>query len=109
MRFCRETRKHAPNTVAAHLGINVSEYQEIETGKILLTRKQANQLGKLFNVKADYFYQAALQLDLLLTKNEIIKMQKIRIEELKQQLHDLKKSVSNKGTKTIYKPATHLR
>ncbi len=109
MRFCRETHKHTPNTVAAHLSINVSEYQEIETGKILLTKKQARQLGKLFKVKSDYFYEGALQLDLLLTKNEIIKMQKTQIEELKQQLQDLKKSASNNETKNINKPATHLR
>ncbi len=90
MRFCRETQKHTSHAVAAHLGINISEYQEIERGKILLTKKQARQLGKLFNVKGDYFYEAALQLDLLLTKSEIIKMQKIQMEELKQQPHILK-------------------
>jgi len=100
MRFCRETYKQSPDTVAAHLNININEYQEIETGKILLTKKQARQLGKLFHVKSDYFYKAALQLDLLLTKNEIIKIQKEQIEQLKQQLEDLKKTVSNKAKKT---------
>jgi plasmid maintenance system antidote protein VapI len=95
MRFCRETYKQSPDTVAAHLGINISEYQELETGKILLTKKQARQLEKLFRVKSGYFIEAAMQFDLLLTKTEIIKIQKGEIEELKQQLHNLK-SVNKK-------------
>jgi DNA-binding XRE family transcriptional regulator len=107
LRFCRETQKQTPNAIAAHLDINVRSYQEIETGEILLSRKQAHQLGKLFHVKADYFFQAALQLDLLHTKNEIIKIQKGKIEELKQQLLHSKKSVGNKEATIINKPATH--
>ena len=87
IRFCRETYKQRPDVVAAHLGINISEYQEIETGKMLLTKRQARQLGKLFKVKGNYLFEAALQLDLLLTKTEIIKIQKREIEELKQQLN----------------------
>ena len=87
MRFCRETYKQRPDAVAAHLGINIAEYQELEPGKVLLTKKQARQLGKLFKVKSDYFFKAALQMDLLLTKTEIITIQKGEIEELKQQLN----------------------
>ena len=84
--FCRNTQGHTHESVAAHLGISASEYHEIETGAILLTVKQSRQLEKLFNVKADYFYKAALQLDLIWTKTEIIKIQKEKIEELKQKI-----------------------
>ena len=87
--FCRNAQGHTHESVAAHLGISASEYHEIETGKILLTVKQSRQLEKLFNVKADYFYEAALQLDLLWAKNEIIKIQKEKIKELKQKISSL--------------------
>ena len=100
MRFFRETNGHTCKVVASHLDVSVSEYEEIETGKILLTKKQARQLGKLFHVKRDYFYEAALQLDLLLTKNEIINIQKGKIDELKQHFEDLKKTVNSKAKKT---------
>ncbi len=89
MRFCRESQKYPPKAVATHLGINVSEYREIEAGKILLSKRQSRQLSKLFNVKGDYLYEAALQLDLLLAKNEMVTIQKEKIEELKRQLHQL--------------------
>jgi plasmid maintenance system antidote protein VapI len=71
---------------AAKLDITADEYEEIETGKMLITYEQAMQLGKLFKIKGKYFYEAALQLDVLLGKIEIIKIQKEKIEELKRQL-----------------------
>lgn len=89
MLFCRETLGYTSDAVAANLGISLSEYQEIETGELLLSEKQARQLGKLFNVKKDYIYEAALQLDSLLAKTEFIKIQKTKIEELKRQIQDL--------------------
>ena len=110
MRFCRETQKYTLQAVATHLGINLIEYQEIETGKMLLSKKQSRQLGKLFNVKGDYFYEAALQLDLLLAKNEMVTIQKEKIEDLKQQLHELQNPSTSKESKTDnVKPVKHLR
>jgi plasmid maintenance system antidote protein VapI len=92
MRFFRETQKHTPDTVAAHLGITVHEYQEIETGQKLLSEKQAKQLGKLFGVKGQYICEAALQLDLLITRNEMVKIYKAKVEELKEKIQELKNS-----------------
>ena len=91
LRFCRYTQGHTPEVVAAHLSITVGEYYEIETGKTLLTAKQARKLGKLFNAKTSYFYEAARKLDLLLARDEMIKIQKEKIGELKKQVQDLQK------------------
>lgn len=91
LRFCRDTQGHTPEAVAAYLDIPVGEYYEIETGKALLTAKHARKLGKLFNAKASYFYEAARQLDLLLARHEMIKLQKEKIGELKKQIEDLQK------------------
>lgn len=91
--FCRETFQCSPDTIATYLGISISEYQEIETGQMLLTEQQADQLGKLFNVKGYYIYEAALQLDLLLVKDEMVKIQKGKISQLKDQLQELQKAV----------------
>ena len=89
LRFFREIYQHTPESVAGYLDISPGEYKDIETGEILLTVKQARQLGKLYNIKGDYFYDAALQLDLLLAKIEISKIQKTKIQQMLQQLHQL--------------------
>jgi len=46
MLFCRKTHNHDLKAIAAHLGISISQYKKIETGKILITETQARQLGK---------------------------------------------------------------
>ena len=99
MRFCRETHKYSLKKVAGFLGINEIEYTHIETGKTFLTKKQARELGKLFKVKSDYFFKAALQLDLIVAKTEIIKIQREKIEELKQQLYQLQSHQAARNTK----------
>jgi len=78
--------------MAALLGVTTPHYIDIENGNVMLTHKQARQLGKLFNVNGNHFYAAALQLDRLLAKDEIIKVQKYRISQLKLQLHNLQTS-----------------
>lgn len=88
--FCRETFQCSPNAIATYLGISVTEYQELESGGCLLTEEQAMQLGMLFNVKEKYIYEAALQLDLLLVKEEMVKIQKNKISQLREQLQELK-------------------
>jgi plasmid maintenance system antidote protein VapI len=87
----QEIRKHTPETIAEHLGISVAEYMKIETGKTLLTEEQAGQLGKLFKVKSKYIYKAALQLELLLIRNEMLKMQNLKIEELEKRVKELER------------------
>ena len=86
MRYFRETYGHTPTEIAQNLGISPFEYQQIETGQQLLPESQAEQLALLFNVNKDLLLEAAEQLDLLLARNEIIKIQKEKIEQLQQQL-----------------------
>ena len=82
MRFCRETNRYTVKTVATKLGISVDDYIGIETGQILLTEEQAKILGRLYNARTSYFNDAAIQLDLLRTKIEIIKALKSKISSL---------------------------
>lgn len=99
LRFFREMYQHCPESVAGYLHISAGEYKSIETGEILLTVKQARQLGKLYNIKGDYFYDAALQLDLLLAKIEIGKIQKAKIKQMVRQLQQLQSQTANQGRK----------
>lgn len=89
MRFLRDSRGLTPEIIAAQLDIPVTEYMEIETGQRLITVKQAEQLGLLFNVNSEIILEAAEQFDLFLARNELIKLQKEKIGELKQQLQRL--------------------
>jgi transcriptional regulator with XRE-family HTH domain len=76
MRFCRETRRYTVKNVAEKLGVPPEAYREMEKGDLLLTRKQAELLGQLYNADASYFYREAVQLDLLQTRMAIIKIVK---------------------------------
>ena len=82
MRYFRETYGYTPTEIAQNLGISPIEYQQIETGQQLLSESQAEQLALLFNVNKDFLLEAAEQLDLLLARNEIIKIQKEKIDQL---------------------------
>jgi len=88
MRYFRETCGHPVTEIAQCLGINPSEYMEIETGGRLLSESEAEQLALLFNIKKDFLLEAAEQLDLLLARNAIIIIQKEKIAYLRQQLQD---------------------
>lgn len=83
LRFCRDTNKYLPETVAAALGITVNEYRKMETGQKMPTSKQISALEQLFGIRGHYFYLAALQLDLLLTASETVRLQQEMINELK--------------------------
>ena len=82
MRFCRETNRYTVKKVAMKLGICIDDYIGIETGEILLTEEQAKILAKLYNAHSSYFNDEAIQLDLLITKIEIIKALKAKINSL---------------------------
>lgn len=86
MRFCRENKKYTVKFVAGRLGITMKEYRELEKGVILLTRKQAKQLGDIYEVDYSWFYKEAVQLDLLLTRMAIIKVLKWEKDLLTVQL-----------------------
>ena len=81
MRFCRETQGYTPEAVAGRLGISVNQYKAIESGKVLLTARLSRKLGKLYKQKGEYFYAAGLQLEMLRSGNEIIRLYKEKIEE----------------------------
>jgi len=63
----------SPQKVADLLDIPVSLYRDLECGNVLLSYTQAQKLAKLYNTEAKYFYEAAQQLDLLLSSKIIIK------------------------------------
>ncbi len=92
LRFFRELNEYSPNDIANHLGISKEEYHDIETGNALLKDLQTQQLAKLFKIKSDYLKKSAYQLDLLLARNEMIKIQRREIQELNQQIQDLQKA-----------------
>ena len=96
MRYFREIYGHTPTEIAHLLGIPTTEYQEIETGQQLLSESQAEQLALLFNVNKDFLLEAAEQLDLLLARNEIIKIQKGKIEQLQRQFLHVQNTAINK-------------
>ncbi|MHA4811002.1 helix-turn-helix domain-containing protein [Flavitalea flava] len=86
MRFLRESRGFTQKAVAEKLGVSTHFYQEIECGKILLTAKQASQLGELYHAHSSYFSKSAGQLDFLLAKIEQAKILKKDNDRLKRQL-----------------------
>jgi DNA-binding XRE family transcriptional regulator len=79
LRYLRETHQLPIETIAATLGITPEAYSEMENGDLLLNIKQARRLGKLYNVKTNYIFQSAAQLDLLLTSGELIKVLKEKL------------------------------
>jgi hypothetical protein len=84
--FCRETHHYTPEAVAAHLGISVADYLELETRELFITSEQAEQVGRLYNTQSEYFYESAELIDLLLAGNEIIHFQREQIRQLRQLL-----------------------
>ena len=63
----------SPEKVAGLLNIPVSLYRDLECGNVLLNYAQAQKLAKIYHTEAKYFYEAAQQLDLLLSSKIIIK------------------------------------
>lgn len=90
--FCRETHHYSPKMIAHKLGITTKVYFEIERGETLLTYRQAEKLGRLYNTHTNYFYSAAQQLDLLLTRNVILKTATWRIMQLEEKLKTMEQS-----------------
>jgi|SRR5579859_5721400 len=84
--FCRRTRHFSQKELAARLGITTEAYRELESGKTLLTESQARRLGKLYNAPYKYFYEAAQQLDFLLTTQVNLKILKSDNDRLWERL-----------------------
>jgi transcriptional regulator with XRE-family HTH domain len=82
MQFCRETNQYSYSDIARHLGISVREYIELEEGVQLLSCKHTALLGELYHVNGDYFFSAAMQLENIWIKSEIIRGLRAKIERL---------------------------
>jgi len=88
MVFCREQKQYSPETVAAKMGVPVETYIDIEKGNILITQEQARTLGKLYKADYSYFYNEALQLDLLHTRSALLNVLKMENDLLKLEVGD---------------------
>jgi transcriptional regulator with XRE-family HTH domain len=82
MQFCRETNQYSYSDIARHLGISVKEYIELEEGVQLLSSKHTALLGELYHVSGDYLFNAAMQLENIWIKSEIIRGLREKIERL---------------------------
>jgi transcriptional regulator with XRE-family HTH domain len=74
LQYCRQTNGYSNLKVAGLLGISEKEYMEIEKGIALLDRQQAILLSNLFNIESVYFLKEAVQLELLNSQAELIKV-----------------------------------
>ncbi len=83
MVFCRRQKQYSSEMVAAKLGVPTEIYDEIEKGKVLINEKQARALGRLYHADFSYFYDAALQLDLLQTRTALLRALKVENDLLK--------------------------
>jgi DNA-binding XRE family transcriptional regulator len=86
MKYCRISCRIPPSKVAEKLGIDTCTYKAIERGEILITPKQAKELGKFYNLKPNYIFQEAIQTDLLMTKCAIIRILQSKVQELQEKL-----------------------
>ena len=59
--------------IAEELGITPDEYIELETGALAMTPEQAEALAQVFDIDSGPFLESSRQLELLLTREEIIK------------------------------------
>lgn len=86
MLYCRRTRSYTPHQAARLLGVTTVQYLDLESGNVLLDMAQARQLAKIYDSKADLFYEAAQQLDLLLSTRVVIKILKAENDRLRASL-----------------------
>jgi transcriptional regulator with XRE-family HTH domain len=85
LQYCRLTNGYSNLKVAAHLGISENEYLNIEKGNTLLDRQQAILLSNLFNIEPVYFLKEAVQLELLNSQAELIKVLRGEILRLRNE------------------------
>ena len=71
LRYCRDANNYSAQFIAKQLKIDAATYRKIEQGEVLLSNNQSKVLGKLYKVDQNYFYAAALQLDLLLSLRKL--------------------------------------
>jgi len=79
----------SPQKAAELLDIPVSLYRDLECGNVLMDYAQARKLAKIYDTEAKYFYEAAQQLDLLLTIDILVKTLKADNERLRADLENI--------------------
>ena len=84
LKYCRIKQGLSPSNAAKTIGIDSITYKAVESGEILMTPEQAKELGKNLHVDPQYLYDAALQLDSLLTRIVVIRILKARIDKMKR-------------------------
>ena len=73
LQACRAMRGYNERQIAAKLGMKPEDYIELETGAIIMTSAQAEWLSDLYRIDRQFFLESSQQLDLLLTRAEVIK------------------------------------
>lgn len=89
LKYFRDSSHLSPTEIASRLGISRNTYRDIESGNILISPKQSQQLADLYNTQAYYLYQSAAQLDLLLVTKARNKDLKLEIDRLKNKLKEV--------------------
>jgi transcriptional regulator with XRE-family HTH domain len=84
LRVCRATHRYNERQIAAKMGMTPEEYIELETGASIMTPRQAEQLSDVYNIEREYFLESSEQLDLLLSRAEVIRHLQSEVERLKQ-------------------------
>jgi len=89
MLYCRRAMHFSPQEVARQLEIPISLYKDLEAGNVLMNYSQARKLAKVYDTEAKYFYEAAQQLDQLLSVSILAKTLKVENERLRAELKNL--------------------
>lgn len=84
MTWCRVTHRFDEKQIAAKLGITPNEYKELETSALAMTPAHAEQLAAVYHIGAEYFLESSQQLELLLSRAEVIKHQGSELERLRK-------------------------
>jgi transcriptional regulator with XRE-family HTH domain len=93
LKFCRQQNRISISAVAHKLNLSIKQYEELETGKLLLNREQALILGKLYNCSYTHFWNEAQQLDAYLANLEVLRSYKEQVFELKGLIYPANKLI----------------
>jgi transcriptional regulator with XRE-family HTH domain len=83
LKFCRQQNRISISALAGKLNLSVEQYEELESGKLLMTREQALMLGKFYRCSYTHFWNEAQQLDTYLANLEVLKHYKQQVVDLK--------------------------
>jgi transcriptional regulator with XRE-family HTH domain len=90
LQACRAMRGYNERQIAAKLGMKPEDYVELETGAIIMTSAQAEWLSDAYGIGRKFFLESSQQLDLLLTRTEVIKQLQSENEYQQSELERLR-------------------